>query len=138
MVKPNRYAQVFANSQYYAKIYPMDSKSRAGDALKIFCREFGVPDHLTFDGSGEQNGKNTTFMQQIKKHNITHHTTEPNLHQQNPAEGVIREVRRKWYRVMVRKQVPSRLWDYGMRWCSDIMSLTYTSAGDLNGTIPLS
>ena len=134
----NRYAQVFANKEYFAKIYPMDSKAKAGDALKVFCREFGVPDHLTFDGSGEQNGKNTTFMKQIRKHNIDHHTTEANLHQQNPAEGVIRELRKKWYRVMVRKQVPTRLWDYGMKWCADIMSLTHTSAGDLNGCIPLS
>ena len=39
---------------------------------------------------------------------------------------------------MVRKQVLPRLWEYGMRWCSGIMSLTYTSAGDLNGNIPLS
>ena len=116
----------------------MDSKVKAGDAMKIFCSEFVVPGHLTFDGSGEQNSKNTTFMQQIKKHNIAHHTTKPNLHQQNPAEGVIQEVRHKWYRVMVHNQVPPRLWDYGMQWCSDIMSQTYTSAGDLNGIIPLS
>ena len=38
---------------------------------------------------------------------------------------------------MIRKQVPARLWDYGMRWVSDIMSLTYTSAGDINGCVPL-
>ena len=33
----NRYAQIFANESYFAKIYPMDSKSKAGDAFKIFC-----------------------------------------------------------------------------------------------------
>ena len=50
-------------------------------------------------------------MQQMKKDNIAHHTAEPILHQQNPTEGVIREVRRKWYCVMVHKQVPPGLWD---------------------------
>ena len=134
----NRYAQIFANKQYFAKLYPMDSKGKAGDALKVFCREFGIPDNLTFDGSKEQGGKNTEFMKQINKHNIDYHVTEPDHHKQNPAEGVIHEVRRKWYRVMVRKRVPTRLWDYGMSWVTDIMSLTYTSAGDINGCIPRS
>ena len=49
----NRYAQVFANKKYFSHIYPMDSKSKVGDALKLFCQEFGVPQHLTFDGSKE-------------------------------------------------------------------------------------
>ena len=53
----NRYGQVFANKSYFAAIYPMDSKGKAGEALRIFCQEFGVPDKLTFDGSQEQNGK---------------------------------------------------------------------------------
>ena len=111
----NRYAQIFANVNYFAKIYPMDSKFKAGDAFRVFCKEFGIPDELTFDGSKEQVCKNTTFMKQIRKHDVTYHVTEPNLHNQNPAEGVIREIRRKWYRVMIRKQVPTRLWDYCMR-----------------------
>ena len=46
-----KYAQVFSNKQYFAKIYPMDSKGKAGDALQVFCREFGVPESLTFYGS---------------------------------------------------------------------------------------
>ena len=61
--------------------------------------------------------------------------TEPDLHQQNPAEGVIREVRRKWYRVMIRKRVPTRLWDYGMRCVSDIMAQKHKSAGGINRCI---
>ena len=39
---------------------------------------------------------------------------------------------------MVRKQIPTRLWDYGMRWVTDIISLTYTSAEAINGCVPLS
>ena len=68
----------------------MDSKSKAGDTLRVFCREFGVPESLTFDGSKEQCGKNTEFMKQIRKNDIKHHITEPDLHKQNPAEGPIR------------------------------------------------
>ena len=44
---------------------------------------------------------------------------------------------------MIRKRVPRRLWDYGMRWVTDVMNLTHTSArdivaGDFDGGIPLS
>ena len=133
----NKFAQVFANKGYFAHIYPMDSKSKAGDALRLFCAEFGVPDRLVFDGSKEQTGKNTEFMKQIRKNNIDFHVAEAERHNQNPAEGVIREIRKKWFRVMVRKQVPRRLWDYGMRWVCETMQRTSTTAGGLEGSIPL-
>ena len=58
----NRYAQIFTSKQYFANLYPMDSKGRAGDALKIFCRKISVPESLTFDGSKEQNFKGTEFI----------------------------------------------------------------------------
>ena len=128
----NRYAQVFANKGYFSKIYPMDSKGKAGDALRLFCTEFGIPYDLTFDGSKEQTKKNTTFMKEIRKHGIDYHISEPEMHNQNSAEGVIREIRKKWYRTMVRKRVPKKLWDYGMCWCSEVMSLTHSTAGNFN------
>ena len=40
----NRYAQVFATEDFFAAAYPMEAKSMAGDALKEFITEFGVPD----------------------------------------------------------------------------------------------
>ena len=96
----------------------MNSKGEAGDTLRTFCREFGVPEHLTFDGSKEQTGKNTEFMSQIRKNDINYKISEKGYHNQIPVEGCIRELRRKRYRVMVRKRVPVRLWDYGMKWVS--------------------
>ena len=133
----NRYAQVFANKSYFSRVYPMDSKSKAGNALRLFCQEIGVPEKLTFDGSKEQTGKNTEFMKQVRRHDIDYHISEADLHNQNPVEGVIRELRRKWYRVMIRKRVPEALWDYGLIWISETMSITHTSAGGLNGCIPI-
>ena len=73
----NRYAQVFANKHYFSRIYPMDSKKKAGDTLRLFCQEFGVPEKLIFDGSKEQTEKGTEFMKQIRTHNINHHICEP-------------------------------------------------------------
>ena len=33
----NRYGQVFANRGYFTTIYPMETKGKAGDALRTFC-----------------------------------------------------------------------------------------------------
>ena len=133
----NKYAQVFANKRYFAKLYPMDTKSKAGDSLKLFCSEFGVPEKLIMHGSREQTGKQTTFMKKVCSEGIDYHVIEPGIHNQNPVEGVIGKIRRRWYRTMIRKQLPKRLWDYGMRWVTEIMCLTDTATGDLHGNIPL-
>ena len=73
----------------------MDSKRKADNALRTFCKEFGVPKKLTFDSSKEQYQPGTRFMKQICTHDIKYHITEANLYNQNPAEGVISQIRRK-------------------------------------------
>ena len=133
----NLYGQIFANEAYFATFYPMDRKKKAGDALRTFCREFGVPSKLIIDGSGEQTGKHTEFMRQIRVHDIDLKIAETGLHNQSPAEGVVREVRRRWYRTMFRKRVPSIFWDYGMRWVCETMQRTYTRGHRINGCVPL-
>ena len=105
----NKYAQVFATTDFFAAIYPMDTKAKAGDALKEFITDFGVPDKIVMDGASEQTGRRTTFMQQIRKHHIDFHITEPERYNQSRAEGVIREIRKKWFRVMTKPAVPKRL-----------------------------
>jgi hypothetical protein len=79
----------------------MASKADAGQALKTFVTELGVPDELTIDGSKEQNSKGREFMKCCRRNDIKVHRTEPECHNQNPAEEVIREVRRRWFRTMI-------------------------------------
>ena len=86
----HKYAQVFANKAYFSRIYPMDSKRKAGDALRLFYQEFGVPERLTFYGSKEQGQAGTEFMKHILTHSIDYHISEAEFHNQNPVEGVIR------------------------------------------------
>ena len=136
-IKGNKYAQVIANKDFFAVAYPLQSKSGAGDALRQFVNEYGRPEKLTYDGSQEQNGPKTEFMANVRKYSINHHTTEPYRPNHNFAEGVIREVRRKWFRVMVRKNVPQRLWDYGLLWVCDIQNRTSNSSRGLDGRCPL-
>ena len=72
-------------------------------------------------------------MKQTRKNDIYFCVIEPDRHNQNPCEGVIREVRRKWFRTMIRNRVPRRLWDYGIQWVCEIMQQTFTQAGGLAG-----
>ena len=115
----------------------MDTKHKAGDALLKFCQEFGVPDKLKFYGSKEQGQRKIEFMKKIKNNNIDFHVIEPDRHNQNPCERVIREVRRKWFRTMIRNRVPRRLWDYVMRWVCKTTQRNSTQAGGLDSCTPI-
>ena len=79
----NRYAQVFATEDFFTAAYPMESKPMAGDALKEFITDFGVPDKIMMDGAAEQMGRKTTFMQQVRNHHIDFHLTEPEQYNQS-------------------------------------------------------
>ena len=84
----------------------MEKKRKAGEALRQFISDYSVMEFLMFDGSKEQCKPKTEFMHQIKKHDVKYHISEPERPNQNPTEGVIRELQWKWFRVMVRKRVP--------------------------------
>ena len=112
-------------------------KGLAGDALKQFITDFGVPDKIICDGSKEQTKRGTTFMGQVRKHHIDIHTTEPGWYNQSKVEGVICELRKNWFRTMHRKRVPKRLWDYGLKWVSEARVRTSSDATDLKGRTPL-
>ena len=133
----NRYAQVFANDSFFAVSYPMEKKSSAGQALKQFIVEFGIPDWIICDGSGEQTGKSMEFATTVRKHGIDLHLMEPNRHNQFKVEGVIQELCKRWFQVMLKQRVPNRLWDYGICWVCEIMQHTASNSGCLQGRTPL-
>ena len=66
----NKYGQVFANNTYFAVIYPTDTKKKFGEALCVFCQEFGVSELLTMDGAPYQVGQNSAFMKEVQKQGI--------------------------------------------------------------------
>ena len=53
-------------------------------------------------------------MKQIRRHDIDYHISEPGMHNENPVEECIRELRRKWYRIMIQKKVLKELNNYGL------------------------
>jgi hypothetical protein len=136
-IEGNTCAQIFANEEHVVEIYPMESKAMAGEALRQMGRDYGIMENLTIDGSKEQTAKGSLFMQTMKKNDVQFHITEPYRHNQNRAETVIRELKRKWFRTMIRQRVPRRLWDYGLKWCAQVMSQTSNSVFSLNGRVPI-
>ena len=69
----------------------------------------------------------------VREYDILPHVIEPNRHNQNRVEGFIREIRQKWYRVILKKKVPRRKCDYGLRWVGEIMQCIVSWSGSLEG-----
>ena len=128
---------MFATKYYFVDVYPIKKKSHCGDGLSEFITGYGVPLNMTFDGSKEQTLSGTDFMKKTRKYDIDYHILEPDCANQNPTEGVIRELRRKWLRIMVQKRVPRRLWDYGYRHACKVMQHTASHSGRMNGCTPV-
>ena len=98
----NRYGQVFATEDFFAAAYPMEAESMAGDALKEFITDFGVPEKTVMEGAAERMGRKTTFTQQVRNNHIDFQLTEPEQYNQSQVEGVIREIRKKWFWIMMK------------------------------------
>jgi hypothetical protein len=90
--------------------------NHVGDTLTQFINDYGVPKHLTFDGTSVQTGSKTRFMDAIQKYEIKYHVSGPLQPNENPAEQSIHEVKKQWYCIMLKREVPARLWDYGFSW----------------------
>ena len=133
----NKHAQIFANESFFATAYPMEHKSSAGQALKQFISDFGIPDRLVCDGAAEQVGKRTEFQSTVQKHAIDLHVTKPHRHNQSKVEGIVWEIRKCWFRIMLKKKVPKWLWDYGIKWVCEVMQHTASTSGDLSGRTTL-
>ena len=63
--------------------------------MRVFCKEFGFLEKLTFNSSKEEMKRGTEFMKQIRTHDINYHISETVMHNENPCKGIIREIRRQ-------------------------------------------
>ena len=120
-IKGNKCAQVFC-SENFIRVYPMKSKSEAGQALQDFADDVGVMDEIMCDNAAEQTGPGSEFMKMVRHLKIKLRSTEPHTPRQNDAERKIGEVKKRWRHRMITKTVPRRLWDYGLVYESEIMS----------------
>lgn len=116
-------AQIFAN-EHMVQLYPMTSKSHAGEALQNFIDDVGVPNKIVVDGAQEQVGSNSEFAKTCRKVKSKLGQTEPYTPRQNRCEYYIGELKRRWRTSMLTRNIPKRLWDFGMMYHAEIMSRT--------------
>ena len=135
----NKTAQIFSNKNGFPVCYPLkDATGDAiGDSLLDFIHDFGVPEHLTSDGASSQEGKNTKFAKGIRFHRIKQKISGPRRPNENPVESAIREIKRRWYRMMDKKCIPMRLWDNVLVWICETGNLTVSSSKYANGRTPV-
>ena len=64
------------------------------------------------------------FRKKCRRAQCPMHPMEAYTPNANLAEGVIRELKRHYMRVMIEKAVPEVLWDYCLEWCALVRSNT--------------
>ena len=78
-------------------------------ALDRFVRDYGASNVMQCDGAPEQVRPHIKFQANMRNYDIKGHTTETKRSNQNPVEGVIRELRKKWHREMILTYSPRGL-----------------------------
>ena len=138
-INQNTCAQIYSHKNGFAAVYPLENATgdSIGQSLATFSNDFGIPEHLTFDGAMAQVGKNTLFMKNIRKYQCRYHVSSPRRPNENPAEAGIRALKLRWYRIMHKKEVPRRLWDFGLVWIAETGNLISTSSRYSDNRTPI-
>ena len=135
----NTCAQVFSHKVGFNDTYPMESST--GDSLgysyRDFIHDFGITEHLRFDGYSAQVGRNTLLIKTARKYDTQYHVSSPRRPNESPYEGSIREVKKRWYRIIITNKVSEKLWDYGLVWISETRNLSVSSSHYASGRTPL-
>ena len=138
-IRGNVASQVYSHKCGFTAIYHLTKANgeQVGNSLNDFVHEYGAPSHLTYDGAAVQIGSKTRFTNSIRKYDIQSHVSGPRRPNENPSEAAIRELKKRWYRIQSRKQVPNRLSDYGLTYVSETGNLTVNSSRYSDGRTPI-
>ena len=58
-------------------LIPRATFEHVGYSLNDFVRDYGAPEHLTYDGAAVQIGRNTNFQKSVRKYKIKTHMSAP-------------------------------------------------------------
>lgn len=113
-LKGNTMSFLWTDGRGFAKHYPSDNRSEQTsiDAYHDLIDNYGIPGVVKTDGGGEYVGKK--FQKAVRETRAKLEYTEPYSPWQNEAERDIGDLKTKWDLLRREKNVPSRLWDYGV------------------------
>ena len=83
-----------------------------GETLDDFFDDFGVHEHFTFYGFQSQVGKNAKLNKNLRRYKIDRRVSAPCQPNENPDEGSIREIKRRFNRTIEIKRVTKQIWYY--------------------------
>ena len=115
-------ANVFTQGKYVA-VYPMLTKANAGNSIIDFTDDVGIPQVLMTDLASEFSGQHTEFVKHCRRMRIQlNHKEKGRYNQNHAAEREIGFLSERWRRRMSKKNVPRRLWDFGLVYEAEILS----------------
>ena len=130
-------ANVFTQGKF-TKVVLMMLRKDAGKSLIKFTNDVGIPDHLVINGATEFTGKGTEFVKEACHMRIHLHTTKQGQKNQNhAAEHEIGMLAKHWKLRMAKKNVPKRLWDFGLVYEAKIMSRMAHGSDNRTGSMAM-
>ncbi len=92
------------------------------EALRQFANDIGVPACLRFDMVPGFIGKHTSFQSLIRKLQVNMTNSEPGCHNQlQQVDVAIHDLKRCWRCSMSTKNIPKRLWCFGLQYQAKLM-----------------
>ena len=133
-LKQNKHAQVFTHKCGFCACYHMltSNRDQLGCILYNFSYDFGVPEYLSLHGAIDQVGDNTLFMKTICEYQIAYHMSGLRRLNENSAEGCIRELKKQWCRIMMKRNVPRQLWNFVIVWVCETINLSVSRSRHAN------
>ena len=119
----NNVAQVYTDGQRFFHFDALTSKSLAGLRLENLTKNIGIPNTIIYDAAPEQVSTNSYLQKTMGKCKIRRHQRKSYSQWQNRAEDSIRELKRRWKWRMIKHRPPKGVWDFGMVYESDILSI---------------
>ena len=118
-------AQIYGNKFGYIKAYPLNKhdKQNLGDSLSLIIQDVGVMQKLHTDNAPEMVGRKTPFFARARKEGIDLTTIEPLRPDENYGEILVKKAKITSSKIMVRRNVPLRLWCYALEYACDLSSM---------------
>ena len=114
-------AQLYATNDF-ATAYPVWAERFIGNTLGLLAEDVGIPREMITNNAMVMTGPETEFAKQVRFLRIKMKSTEPYHSRQNKGEWIIGELCRRWHDKRRKKNMPCRLWDYALVWCTGIFS----------------
>jgi hypothetical protein len=136
-LRGNTMAQVFyCEGSHTTHVFPMKKKSEAHIGLDDFFEKMGVPHTIAPDNAKEMTlGE---WKRKCQKHSVSLKPIEPHNPNQNLAEGsAIRELKRQYRKLRLKKNFPEVVWDYALEWIAQTRSHTALNIQALDGQVPM-